>query len=107
VRTGPDWQTHWSELPDYDPYARRHAGIGECRDVPAWRYQPRRPLGEIASLAGGGALGLLAGAGTAMAATALLDLDTARESGLAHEALQASAKRATEQRRESRLSDHS
>lgn len=107
VRTGPDGQTHWSELPDYDPYVRRHADLGDCRDVPAWRYQPQRPLGEIARLAGGTALGLLAGAGTAMAAAALLDLDTAREAGLAHEALQASAKRAAEQRSEARLSDHS
>jgi len=109
VLAAPDGRTHWSETPGYDPYARRHAEPGNVQEVAAWRFQPRRPLGEIGRLAAGGAAaaGLLGGAGAALAAATLLDLDAARESGVIHEAVKESAKRMTREPSASRFSDHS
>ncbi|HZX32417.1 MAG TPA: hypothetical protein VFF03_13780 [Rhodocyclaceae bacterium] len=109
VRTGQDGRAHWSELPGYDPYAGRHGARTGWQDIPAGRFQPQRPLDEVARLAGGAALA--AGAGAALAALPLLDLNAARDTALAQEALQASARRAAEERSESsstnRFTDHS
>lgn len=104
VRTVKDGRTHWSELPDYDPYAGRHGARTGWQDIPAGRFQPQRPLAEVAHLAGGAALA--AGAGAALAALPLLDLDAARDTALAQEALQASARRAAEQRSETSSTRH-
>lgn len=105
VRTGPDGQTHWSELPDYDPYRERHADTASWQDVPAWRYQPRQPMGDLARLAGGALLGV--GASSALAATSLLDLDAAQQAALAQEATEASARKLSEARASSSFADHS
>lgn len=114
VRTGPDDQTHWSEQPGFDPYASRHGHQADGQRIPVWQLQPARPLADIARAASGGLLsgsGVLAGAGllaagTAVAAPLLLDLDAARQAGLAREALQASARQASNDRSSS-FSDHS
>lgn len=94
---------HWSEDPAYDPYLNRHVPRPGTHDVPAWKYLPPQGIGQIALLAAGGALT----AGAAYAATRLLDLDAAREAGLAQEASRAAAERAAQQRRESRYRDDS
>jgi len=108
VRTGPDGQTHWSEQPGFDPYAARHGLQADGKRVPAWQFQPARPVADIARTASGGLLGgagLLA-AGAAVAAPLLFDLDAARQTGLAQEALKASARQASGDRSSS-FSDHS
>lgn len=108
VRTGPDGQTHWSEVPGFDPYSGRHGAQADGKRVPAWQFQPARPLADIARSASGGLIGgagLLA-AGAAAAAPLLFDLDAARQSGLAQEAVKASARQASGDRSSS-FSDHS
>jgi hypothetical protein len=108
VRTGPDGQSHWSEQPGFDPYAARHGIQAEGKRVPAWQFQPRQPIADIARSASGGLLGgagLLA-AGAAVAAPLLFDLDSAQQAGLAQEALKASARQASGERSSS-FSDHS
>jgi len=108
VRTGPDGQTHWSEVPGFDPYSSRHGLQADGKRVPVWQFQPARPVADIARTASGGLLGgagLLA-AGAAVAAPLLFDLDSARQSGLAQEALKASARQASGERSSS-FSDHS
>lgn len=95
---------HWSEDAGFDPYLNRHVPRADMRGEPAWNYRPPQGIGSIALLAAGGAL---AAGGTAYAATHLLDLDTAREAGLAETASRAAARRASEQKSESRFSDHS
>jgi hypothetical protein len=110
VLTGTDGRTHWSELSGFDPYTARHAAVEQTQRIPAWKFTPQRSFGELALLAGGAAL-----AGGALAAmlrpeakaeSSLLDLDAAREAGLAQEAVRASAQHAAGQQRES-FSDHS
>lgn len=100
IRAGADGQTHWSELPDYDPYAMRH-GEPQMRQVEAWRYEPKQPMGQLAQLATGGALlgaGALAGAGLAAAVSSIFDLDAARQSGRSYEATGEAARQASGRR---------
>lgn len=108
--TGTDGRTHWSELSGFDPYTARHAAAGQTQRIPAWKFTPQRSFGELALLAGGAALagGALASMlrPEAQAESSLLDLDAAREAGLAQEAVRASAQHAAGQQRES-FSDHS
>lgn len=107
-----DGKSHWTEVADFDPYAARHAGLPGMRRVPAWRHAPQRSLRELALLAAGSTL---AGGALAMALRPeasgemepLLDLDAARDIGLAQEATRAAAKRAGAQRNESSSRDHS
>jgi tetratricopeptide (TPR) repeat protein len=110
VLTGTDGRTHWSELSGFDPYTARHAAVDQTKRIPAWKFAPQRSFGELALLAGGAALagGALAAMlrPEAQAASSLLDLDAAREAGLAQEAVRASAQHAAGQQRES-FSDHS
>ena len=111
ILAGNDGRTHWSEIRSFDPYAARHAATGETRRIPAWKFAPQRSFGELALLAGGaalagGALAAMLRPGEAHADEPLLDLDAARESGIAQEAARATAQRASEQRSSS-LSDHS
>jgi hypothetical protein len=108
ILASADGKTHWSETPDFDPYAARHQANGELRRLPAWRFAPQRSFGELAMLAGGAALagGALAALARPAQAAPTLDLDAAREAGLAQEAARATAQRAAEQRSE-RFADHS
>jgi tetratricopeptide (TPR) repeat protein len=110
VLTGTDGRTHWSELSGFDPYTARHAAADQTKRTPAWKFSPQRSFGELALLAGGaalagGALATMLRPG-AQAESPLLDLDAAREAGLAQEAVRASAQHAAGQKRES-FSDHS
>lgn len=110
IRTGNDGSTHWSEIPDYDPYAMRHGPSSQMRRVEAWRYEPRQPMSTLAKLAAGGALlgvGALAGAGIAKAASYLFDLDAARHTGLEHDALNEAALQAGNRRDRNFNYDHS
>ncbi|OQA32907.1 MAG: Tetratricopeptide repeat protein [Betaproteobacteria bacterium ADurb.Bin341] len=109
IRTGDDGHAHWSEIPNYDPYAMRH-GEPHLRQVEAWRYEPQQPMSTLSQLATGGALlgaGALAGAGLAAAASHLFDLDAARQNGLEHDALGEAARQATGRRRSNYDHDHS
>ncbi len=110
VLTGTDGRTHWSELSGFNPYTARHAAVEQTQRIPAWKFTPQRSFGELALLAGGAALagGALASMlrPEAEAESSLLDLDAAREAGLAQEAVRASAQHAAGQQRES-FSDHS
>lgn len=110
IRTGDDGRTHWSELPDYDPYAMRHGETSRMRQVEAWRYEPQQPMSHLSQLAAGGALlgvGALAGAGVAYAASRFFDLDAARQTGLEHDALSEAARQATRRRSSHYDHDHS
>ena len=114
ILAAADGSTHWSEVPGFDPYAARHGASDNTQRIPAWRFAPQRSLGELALLAGGaalagGAIAAMLRPGQAAAAEPLLDLDAAKEAGLAQAAARATAKRATEQRSDSNssFSDHS
>lgn len=110
VLTGADGRTHWSELPGFDPYTARHTADAPTTRTPSWKFAQQRSMAELGLIAGGAALagGAIAAmiSPDAQAASALLDLDAARESGLAQEAATAAAKHAAGQRRE-QFSDHS
>ncbi|MBS1197856.1 MAG: tetratricopeptide repeat domain protein [Proteobacteria bacterium] len=110
IRTGSDGRTHWSEMPDYDPYAMRHGGPNQTKQVEAWRYEPQQPMSNLAKLATGGAIlgvGALAGAGVAYAASRFFDLDAARQTGLEHDALGEAAKQVSGRRSSNYDRDHS
>ncbi len=92
---------HWSEDGNFDPYAERHRP--STRQVPSWDFRPAQGIAPIARLAAGGAL---AAAGTA-AVVSLLDLDAARETGLAQQAASAAARHARNERSDSIFRDHS
>jgi len=109
IRTGDDGHAHWSEIPNYDPYAMRH-GEPHLRQVEAWRYEPQQPMSSLSQLATGGALlgaGALAGAGLAAAVSSIFDLDAARQSGLSHEAMGEAARQASGRRGKYTSRDHS
>lgn len=109
VLASADGKSHWSETLGFDPYAARHRAVGNLKRIPAWQFAPQRGFAELAMLAGGAALAggaLAALARPAQADEPVLDLDAAREAGLAQEAVRATAQRATEQRSE-RYADHS
>lgn len=110
VLTDADGRTHWSELPGFDPYTARHTANVPTARTPSWKFAQQRSMAELSLIAGGAALagGAIAAMASpdAQAASALLDLDAARESGLAQEAATAAAKHAAGQRRE-QFSDHS
>lgn len=94
---------HWSEDGSFDPYAERHCPRPGTRQVPSWEFRPAQGIAPIARLAAGGALAV---AGTAAIAS-LLDLDAARETGLAQQAASAAARRASNERSDSSFRDHS
>ncbi|HRE17169.1 MAG TPA: hypothetical protein PLW86_08895, partial [Rhodocyclaceae bacterium] len=108
IRTGNSQQQHWSDDPDFDPYTARHSD-GPARRVPAWDFRPMQPVSTLAQQAGGGAmlgLGVLAGAGAAMAASHLLDLDALRAGEQTQKAASETANRVRE-RNAASTTDHS
>lgn len=110
IRTGTDGRTHWSEIPNYDPYAMRHGEPNQTGQVEAWRYEPQQPMSNLSQLASGGALlgaGALAGAGVVMAASRFFDLNSARHTGLEQDALSESAFQASGRRGKYHSHDHS
>lgn len=107
IRTGNGQQQHWSDDPDFDPYTARHSD-GPARRVPAWDFRPMQPVSTLAQQAGGAAMlgvGAFAGAGAAMAASHLLDLDALRAAEQTQKAAGETANRVRE--RNSNNSDHS
>lgn len=86
---------HWSELPDFDPYAHRHRHYPGSRSVPAYDFAPQRSVGELAAMAAGGAV---VGGLAAYGVSKLLDLDNAREAAASQAAAEAMAMRASQER---------
>ena len=100
-RTGSNLQ-HWAEVPSFDPYQHAYWSGPQTEDVPVWKAElSNQRLEGISAVLG------LAAMGAGVASLGVLDVLSARESGLAAEAAAAAANNASRSTRGDGWKDHS